>query len=79
MSDEKLIYPIDVTAPLDIFLNQNTGRLVVEFVPYGFVGSQRMQLRFEPKALLEMMSAIPALEEEYGDLIREKAKLNVVQ
>ena len=79
MSEEKRIYPIDITSPIEVFLHQNTGRLVVEFVHHGFAGDQVMQLRFEPKALLEMMSAIPALEEEYGDLIREKAKLNVVQ
>mgnify|MGYP006914387399 CR=1 FL=1 len=79
MSDEKRTYPIDVTSPVEIFLNQNTGGLVVEFVSYGFAGDQRMQLRFEPKVLLEMMSAIPVLETEYGELIREKAKLNVVQ
>lgn len=79
MSDEKMVYPIDVTSPLEIFLNQNTGALVVEFLPYGFADNRRMQLRIEPKALLEMMSVIPALEKEFGELIREKSKLNAVQ
>ncbi|NBI12534.1 hypothetical protein GVX81_02625 [[Haemophilus] felis] len=78
-NNEKVVFPINVDSPLEVFLNQNTGELVVECPHLGFGEGRFFRLIFEPTATLEIMSSILALEKEFGELIQEKAKQRVVQ
>ncbi|QNS14535.1 hypothetical protein [Mannheimia bovis] len=80
--EKELIFPITVTHPMTCTLNPNTGQLVLDFYPYMMEQTENLnkfRLVFEPKATLEMMKNVAVLQENYAELIEEKAKLDSVQ
>ncbi|MCW9717374.1 hypothetical protein [Avibacterium sp. 21-599] len=79
---KELIFPINVTYPMDCSLNPNTGELVLEFYPYVMgepENPHKFRLVFEPKATLEMMKNIAVIQENYAELIEDKAKQDSFQ
>lgn len=82
MDKKELIFPITVTHPMTCSLNPSTGELVLEFYPYVMAQTEavnKFRLVFEPKATLEMMKNIAVLQENYAEVIEEKAKQDSVQ
>lgn len=80
MSDiPTMTFPIGLTYPMEVFLDQNTGELVFEC--HQLIGNVSQKVRFlmEPKAALELLSVLPAIQRDGAHIIEEKSKLNSLQ
>lgn len=79
MSLKDMVFPISISYPVSIVLNPNTGEL--HLTSSHLVGNETIsfQVRIEAKALQELLSVIPDLQKNYGELIAEKAKGHSLQ
>lgn len=69
-----MVYPVSLTYPMDVFFDPDTGDLVFECQQ--MVGDRSHKFRFimEPKAALQLLYALPAIQREAAHIIEEKAK-----
>lgn len=74
-----MVFPIGITYPMDIYLDRNTGELVFECIQLIGEDSQKMRFLMEPKAALQLLSALPEIQKGGADIILEKAKLSSLQ
>ncbi|ASV55590.1 hypothetical protein LJPFL01_2227 [Lelliottia jeotgali] len=74
-----MVFPIGLTYPMDIYLDQNTGELVFECFQLIGDSTQKMRFLMEPKAALQLLSALPEIQRDGADIILEKARLSSLQ
>lgn len=74
-------FPIEVNSPIKTFFDPKTGELLLECLHHqsGVVGTIQWQLRFDVQATEQLLSSLPTLQKEYGELIALLANKGFVQ
>lgn len=74
-----MVFPIGLTYPMDIFLDPNTGELVLECNQIIGDKNQRVRFLMEPRAALQLLSVLPVIQRDGAHIIEGKAKLSTLQ
>ncbi|MCC7579577.1 hypothetical protein H8V75_11640 [Enterobacter roggenkampii] len=76
-----LILPIEVNYPLSLAFDPSTGGLVIEYWSHqgGQIGSVRMRLLLDAQSTEQLLSSLPTLQKEFGELVAARANKGFLQ
>lgn len=74
-------FPIGISAPLTTEFDPSTGELIVGCLQQhpSVPGGIQMRLFFDAKATEQLLSSLPTLQKEFGELVEAKANKRFLQ
>ncbi|MGY3911019.1 hypothetical protein ACW5XW_08330 [Aeromonas piscicola] len=74
-------FPIEVNSPVRTLFDPKTGELLLECLhpQSGVVGTIQWQIRFDVQATEQLLSSLPTLQKEFGELIALRASKGFLQ
>ncbi|ECF2500786.1 TPA: hypothetical protein R8G57_002880 [Citrobacter freundii] len=76
-----LVLPIEVNHPLNLTFDPSTGGLVVEYWNHqgGQIGSVLVRLLLDAQSTEQLLSSLPTLQKEFGELVAARANKGFLQ
>ncbi|EKN3779546.1 TPA: hypothetical protein ACPZPV_002278 [Yersinia enterocolitica] len=80
MTDTKIM-PISMCSPLKFYFDPSTGGLVLECVHSqgGLIGELKMQISLDAEGTQQLLSSLPTLQKEFGELVSLRANKGFLQ
>ncbi|EAA8256846.1 hypothetical protein AH633_002514 [Salmonella enterica subsp. enterica] len=80
MNDAKIL-PISMCSPLKFYFDPSTGGLVLECLHSqgGTIGDLKMQISLDAEGTQQLLSSLPTLQKEFGELVSLRASKGFLQ